>query len=140
MIDRTLPSIKTQIMLTLRIISYLLQEMIMEKLLFTVTHLLSKTQNISKEKAIPVMSLQSDGQKMIPELSQLEEKTNVLWSGRCKKWAVLRKIWKTLKKQINPNIDHFSFFFQFILNFNTNFKVDKKIKYMKENLFYKGWK
>jgi len=64
----------------------------MEKLLSTVTHLLLKTQNISKEKAIPVMSLQSDGQKMIPESFQSEEKINALWSGRCKKWAVLKKI------------------------------------------------
>lgn len=79
-------------MLTLRIISYLQQETIMEKLLFIVTPLLSKTQNISKEKDILVMLLRSDGQRMTPESSQSEDKINVLWSGKSKKWAALKKI------------------------------------------------
>ena len=65
-------------MKTLQIISYLLREMIMEKWVFTVILLLSKTQNIFKEKVIPVMLQQLDGPKMILESYQLEVKINAL--------------------------------------------------------------
>lgn len=76
--------------MTLETISYLLLEMIMEKLHCTVILLLSKTQNISKEEDIPVMLLQSDGQKMIPEFFLSEEKINALWFGKYKKWEILK--------------------------------------------------
>ena len=79
-------------MKTLQIISYLLREMIMEKWVFTVILLLSKTQNIFKEKVIPVMLQQLDGPKMILESYQLEVKINALWFGKCRKWAIFKKL------------------------------------------------
>lgn len=103
--DPTLPLIRTRNIITQKIISYLQQEMIMEKLLSTVIHLLSKTRSIFKVKAIQVMLLPSDGQKTIQELFLLEDKINVLWFGKFRKKVVHNKTLKVIKVQKKSKSD-----------------------------------